>query len=150
MAQDTTVIRRCATTVATAAGLDLVEVEVKGAGPQTIVRVVVDRKGGVDVGTCQQLSRDLSGQLDASDPISGRYSLEVTSPGTDRPLRTQRDFDRVEGRLVQLRRQEADRVAELRGTVREARDDAVVLVVDGATVAVPYVEVGSARQALPW
>ncbi len=150
MAQDTAVIRRCATTAAAAAGLDLVDVQVKGAGPQTIVRVVVDRKGGVDVGTCQQLSRELSEQLEAFDPISGRYSLEVTSPGTDRPLRTQRDFDRVEGRLVQLRRQEADRVAELRGTVREARDDAVVLVVDGATVAVPYVEVDSARQALPW
>jgi ribosome maturation factor RimP len=150
MAQDTAVIRRCATTVAAAAGLDLVDVVVKDTGRQTIVRVVVDRKGGVDVGTCQQLSRDLSGQLDVCDPISGRYSLEVTSPGTDRPLRTQRDFDRVEGRLVRLRRQAGDGVAELRGTVREARDDAVVLDVDGSPVAVPYVEVDSARQALPW
>ncbi len=150
MASDTAAIRRCASTVCGAAGLDLVDVQRKGAGPQTIVRVVVDRKGGVDLGTCQRLSKDLSRQLDAQDPVSGRYSLEVTSPGTDRPLRTQRDFYRIEGRLVQLRRQAGDDIAELRGTVREARDDAVVLDVDGSTVAVPYVEVDSARQALPW
>ena len=150
MAQDTAAIRRSATCIAEAAGLDLLAVEVKGAGSQTLVRVVVDRKGGVDLGTCQQVSRDLSGRLDDVDPVSGRYRLEVTSPGTDRPLRDQRDFDRVEGRLVQVRRVGDDGGA-VRGTVREARPAGVVLDVEGAPpVEVAYDQIASARQALPW
>jgi ribosome maturation factor RimP len=124
-------------------------VQVKGAGSRMLVRIVVDRKGGVDLTTCQRLSRDLSAALDAANPIEGRYVLEVTSPGVDRPLADQAAFDRVEGRPVLVRRRDQP---EVRGTVRAARADAVALDVDGCDEAVwvPYDEIVKATQELPW
>jgi len=148
MAQDVqTKIEAAAEDLATAAGLDLVGVEVKGQGSRQVVRVIVDRKGGVDLAACQQLSKALSAQLDATDPVPGGYTLEVTSPGVDHPLEGQRAFDRVEGKLVRIIRHEG---AELRGTVRTATDDAVVVDVDGEDVQVPYAQIAKATQALPW
>ena len=143
------IVRGHAQTLAEAAGLDLVDVEVKGTGPRTLVRVKVDRKGGIELAECQQLSRDLGRLLDDVDPIDNRYQLEVTSPGVTHPLRTQRDFDRVEGRRVAIRRAAAD-TPEVTGIVRGAGETHVVLAVDDAEVSVAYDEIETATQALPW
>jgi ribosome maturation factor RimP len=132
------------------AGLDLVDVAVKGASPRQLVRIRVDRKGGVDLAACQRLSQRLSEALDAADVVPGRYALEVTSPGVDYPLTDQRAFDRVEGRPVRVLRQAEDAVREVRGTVRAAEPDGVVLDVDGAPVRIPYAAITKATQTLPW
>jgi ribosome maturation factor RimP len=140
---------------------ELIDVQVKGAGSRMLVRVVVDRKGGIDLGSCQQLSGELSAALDAADLIDSRYVLEVTSPGVDYPLTDQAAFDRVQGRTVLVHRREqasgaggaaepADAVTQLRGMVTAADPDAVVLDVDGEPVRVPYREIVKATQALPW
>ena len=145
------IIRDLADAAAWRHDVDVLDVEVKGQGARQLVRVVVDRKGGVSVGACQQLSRDLSEALDERDPIGGRYTLEVTSPGTDWPLTDQRSFDRVEGRDVLIhRRADGDRVEQVRGTVVAADADAVTVDdgAGGATVA--YREIVKAAQALPW
>lgn len=138
--------------LADAAGVDLVDVALKGSGPARLLRVTVARKGGVGLQTCQDLSRAVSAALDAEDVIDGRYTLEVTTPGTDHPLRDRRDFDRVEGLgvLVHRRTSEDAPVEQVRGTVREAEDDAVVLDVDGGPVRIPYAEIAKATQTLPW
>lgn len=142
------IVRDLADAAAQRHDVDVLDVEVKGQGARQLVRVVVDRKGGVSVGACQQLSRDLSSALDERDPIGGRYTLEVTSPGTDWPLTDQRSFDRVEGRAVLIHRRSAgDHVEQVRGTVVSADADAVVLD-DGTSVA--YREIVKAAQALPW
>ena len=150
MATAVDVVREHAQALADTAGLDLVDVEVKGSGPRTLVRVRVDRKGGVELAECQQLSRDLSRFLDEADPIDDRYQLEVTSPGVDYPLRTQRDFDRIEGRVVAVRRRTADGEDDIRGTVTAAAEDAVTLDVDGTPTDVAYADIVTATQALPW
>lgn len=131
-------------------GVDLVEVEVKGGGGRRLVRVIVDRKGGVELADCQELSRELSEALDVEDPVEGRYALEVTSPGVDYPLRDPAAFDRVEGRPVLLHREADGAPAQVRGVVRAAEADAVVLDVDGEELRVPYAEIVKATQALPW
>ena len=146
-------VRELAAPLADARGLDLVEVAVKGSGSSRLVRVVVDRKGGVDLETCKDLSRDLSGLLDAQDPIEGRYALEVTSPGTDHPLRDRPAFDRVEGREVLVHQAPPGRESapvQVRGTVVAAEPDAVALDVAGDIVRVPYEEIVTAKQVLPW
>ena len=148
MADVADVVRSFAQPLADDAGLDLVAVEVKGTGPRTLVRVKVDRKGGVELAECQELSRNLSRALDGSDPIDNRYQLEVSSPGVNHPLRTQRDFDRVEGRTVVLRRRDGD--DELKGTVVQAAESEVVLDAGGTRTAVAYADIDSATQALPW
>ena len=150
MADTADIVRGHVAPLATAAGLDLVDVEVKGSGPRTLVRVKVDRKGGVGLAECQQLSRDLSKLLDDVDPIDSRYQLEVSSPGVNYPLRDQRDFDRVEGRLVVVTKHGGETSAELKGTVVKAADDEVVLDVSGEQVAVAYSDIEKATQALPW
>lgn len=125
----------------------LLEVEVKGGGPRTRVRVVVDRKGGIDVGTCQKISKALARTMDEVDPLEGRYTLEVTSPGTDRRLADQQDFDMIEGRPVRILTFSEE---EVRGTVLAAHADGVELDADGGSVTVAYGEIRKATQELPW
>ena len=153
VADAATVVRSYVEPLAADAGLDLIDVQVKGSGPRTMVKVIVDRKGGVGLAECQSVSRSLSKQLDESDPIDSRYQLEVTSPGVNHPLRSQRDFDRVEGRIVVVRRRvdgDSAGPAEIKGTVVEARETDVVLDSDGNSVSVAYDEIDTAKQALPW
>lgn len=137
--------------LADGAGLDLVAVDVRGTGPRQLVKVVVDRKGGVDLTACQRLSEALSAQLDEQDVIDQRYALEVTSPGVDWPLRSQRDFDRVEGRTVLVHQQPAgEALRQVRGTVLSAEEGMVLLDVDGEQERVSYGEIVKATQTLPW
>jgi ribosome maturation factor RimP len=132
-------------------GVDVLAVEHKGSGSRQIVRVVVDRKGGVAVGTCQQLSQRLSTQLDELDPIGGRYTLEVTSPGLDWPLTDRPAFDRVEGRQVLIhRRVDADHVDQVRGRVVRAGSDTVAIDGGDGVVEIAYADIVTAAQALPW
>ncbi|HEV8338368.1 MAG TPA: ribosome maturation factor RimP [bacterium] len=83
-------------------GLDLVDVEVLGEGPRTVVRVLADGIDGVTVNDLARVSEALSGQLDAHDLIAHAYTLEVSSPGLDRPLRSEADFARFAGRSVEI------------------------------------------------
>jgi ribosome maturation factor RimP len=151
MTEEEQVLRALAGPLAAERGLELVDVVIKGAGGRRLVRVVVDRKGGVELADCSEISKRLSEALDAEDPIDGRYSLEVTSPGVDWPLRDAAAFDRVEGRLVEVQRAGADGAPmHVRGTVRAAEAEEVLLDVDGEAVRVAYDEIVSAKQALPW
>lgn len=144
-------VRALAEPLAAEAGVDLVDVAVKGTGGQRRVRVVIDRKGGVDLATCQRVSQRLSSRLDEEDPVPGRYDLEVTSPGVDHPLEGQAAFDRVEGRDVLVHRQAPDgRVLQVRGRVAGAEPDTVVLETGDEHVRVPYGEIVKATQSLPW
>jgi ribosome maturation factor RimP len=136
--------------VTAAEGVDLVDLAVRGTGSRQLVKVIVDRKGGVDLATCQRLSQAVSARLDEEDPIPGRYALEVTSPGIDRPLEGRTAFDRVEGREVLVHRGDEERVIQVRGTVLTAEDDAVVLDVGGEQVRIAYTEIVKATQTLPW
>lgn len=146
------VIREMAHREALVEGVDVLAVELKGPGPLRLVRVVIDRKGGVPLDVCQRISQRISRQLDVADPIAGRYTLEVTSPGVDWPLDDRASFDRVEGREVVIhRRGEGGRVEQVRGRVVHAGHDAVELDNDKAgTVAVAYGDIVKAVQALPW
>jgi ribosome maturation factor RimP len=144
-------VRVSAQPLADAAGLDLVEVAIRGEGPRRLVRVVVDRKGGVDLDRCAELSQELGPRLEELSELDGQYALEVSSPGVDYPLRDQRAFDRVEGRTVLVHRLDTDgSVVQLRGAVRGAEAEAVVLEVDGERVRVPYDAIARATQSLPW
>jgi ribosome maturation factor RimP len=146
------VIRELAHREALAESVDVLAVEVKGEGPLRLVRVVIDRKGGVPLDVCQRISRRLSRELDDADPIAGRYTLEVTSPGVDWPLDDRKSFDRIEGREVVIHlRGEGGQVEQVRGRVVSAGQDAVELDNDKAgVVAVAYDDIVKAAQALPW
>jgi len=82
--------------------LELVSVEVTGRGRRSMVRIVIDKEGGVTIADCEKMSRSLEALLDVEDPIPGTYMLEVGSPGLDRPLHSQRDYERSVGKLARI------------------------------------------------
>ena len=79
-------------------GYELVGIEYHGQGGNTTLRVYIDAVEGVTLDDCAKVSRQLSGLLDVEDPIRERYTLEVSSPGLDRPLFTKDHFDSNKGR----------------------------------------------------
>jgi ribosome maturation factor RimP len=81
-----------------ALGYELVELEF----PPHLLRIFIDREGGVTVDDCEKVSRQVSGVLDVEDPIPGHYTLEVSSPGLDRPLRKAADYARFAGERAKL------------------------------------------------
>jgi ribosome maturation factor RimP len=107
-----------------ARGLDLEEIEVTPAGKRRVLRVVVDSDEGVQLDACAELSRAMSETLDASDAMGGApYVLEVTSPGTDRPLTEQRHFRRAVGRLIKAQlREGGELVARITAVDEEGLD----------------------------
>ncbi len=147
------VIHALAEPLAAARDVDLLDVAVKGQGSRTRVQVVVDRVGGIDLATCQELSRAISRALDDADPLPSRYVLEVTSPGTDRPLSTRRDFERAAGRDVAVQYVDAadpSRHLQVRGRIERAELEAVVITTADGEVAVAYETIAKATQVLPW
>lgn len=82
--------------------VELVELAISGDYRRKIVRIFVDRPDGITVDECATLSRDIADILDTRDPIDSRYLLEVSSPGLTRPLKTDRDFERVVGKTLRL------------------------------------------------
>lgn len=89
--------------VLTPQGLELVEVEYKREGRQMILRLFVDKPGGISLDDCAAVSRELSEILDVEDVIREHYTLEVSSPGLNRPLKKEADYERYAGRLVKVR-----------------------------------------------
>jgi len=86
-----------------ALGYELVGIEYISQGKHSIVRVFIDTEKGVNLDDCQVVSRQISGILDVEDPIKGEYSLEVSSPGTERPLFTIDHYNQFIGEAVSLR-----------------------------------------------
>jgi ribosome maturation factor RimP len=133
-------IRDALQPVVAAAGFDLEDVSVTAAGRRSVVRVVVDRDGGVDLDAIADVSRMVSDVLDDGDVMgSAPYVLEVTSPGVDRPLTEPRHWRRAAGRLVRVTVTDA---GPLTGRVSGADDDKVSLDVDGDLRAFAYADLG--------
>ena len=126
------------------AGLDLEDIEVAPAGRRRLVRVIVDKDGGVTLDDIADTTRLVSKRLDEADDLMGEssYTLEVTSPGTDRPLTAVRHWRRNIGRLVKVTPHEGDPVT---GRIVEAGESSARLEVDGTSHDVDYTEVRKAR-----
>jgi ribosome maturation factor RimP len=84
-------------------GLELVDIEFGRVGRDAVLRLFIDKEGGIMLDDCADFSRELSLILDVEDAIACNYTLEVSSPGLDRPLKKQADYDRFAGRLVKVR-----------------------------------------------
>jgi ribosome maturation factor RimP len=102
-------------------GIDLVDLYIHGSGQRTIVRVLVDEVGGIPISRVTKASRAISDILDQKDTFQTRYVLEVSSPGADRPLKTERDFFRHNGRKVELQYLiEDETVEKMQGVILQA------------------------------
>lgn len=131
--------------VVAAAGAELEDVSVKPAGKRSLVRVIVDSAGDddLDLDAVAAVSRAVDEALEALDEkqLPGAYTLEVSTPGVDRPLTQERHWRRAVGRLVDVRR---DGVADVVGRVRSIDGGAATLEVKGQDVVVPLADVRKA------
>jgi ribosome maturation factor RimP len=126
-----------------ALGLDLEAVDLSSAGKRRVLRVAVDKDGGVTMDDIAEATRAVSTTLDSRDLMGERtYTLEVSSPGVDRPLTLPRHWRRNQGRLVKVTPHEGEPVT---GRITTSDDDAAVLDVEGAEQRVPFDQVSKAR-----
>lgn len=137
---------------AEAAGYEIVRLRIMGGAARRTLQIMAERPDGeMNVDDCATLSRAVSEVLDAADPISGEYSLEVSSPGVDRPLTRLKDFNLYQGFEARI---ELDRLAEgrkrFKGMLAGIEDDNILIDLEGEaeTCVVPFAWIAEAKLSL--
>lgn len=131
-------------------GFELFDLRFFTAGSRAVLRITIDGPAGVTVGDCERASTELSVILDVEDFLAGRpYTLEVSSPGIDRPLRTARDFRRTIGRFAVLQMApNYEGKKTLRVKVIGCDEMAVQCDIDGAAAVLPLAAIVSGKEEL--
>jgi ribosome maturation factor RimP len=130
-------------------GLELVDIEWRPRRPRGVLRVFVDRPGGVRIADCERVSREVGDLLDVADLIGDPYDLEVSSPGLDRELRSEREYRWALGKRVRCWTVGG---REVRGRLAEVAEGRLVLERDGERIEVPRADVTRTRldAEVPW
>ena len=132
--------------VAHANGYELVAVEQAGGRHTPIIRVLLDRESGVDLDAISEANLWVCAAIDELDPIAGPYTLEVSSPGIDRPLRKLADFARFAGERVHIKvRPAVEGHSSVSGTLKGLDGDDVIVETDDGLVRVPFSSGNKAR-----
>lgn len=129
-----------------AVGFELWGVDFFQQGRHSVLRLYIDGPEGVGVDDCAVVSHQVSGVLDVEDPIAGEYTLEVSSPGWDRPLFTLPQFARFTGSEVSVRlASPLNGRRKFKGVVQRVTDAEVELLVEGAPVLIPFAAIDKAH-----
>lgn len=130
-------------------GLELVGIEFSPGHGGSLLRIYVDApERPVTIDDCERASREISAALDVNDPVAGRYTLEVSSPGLDRPLFTPQQFARFVGEAVKINvNLPLDGRRRFHGTIKEIDGDRIVIEQDGEPVAIVHANIAKARLA---
>lgn len=110
----------------------LVDLELKGAGRRYVLRIFVDKEGGISVNDCADLSEELSYILDVEDPVPGPYILEVSSPGLDRVLKKERELQWARGKKVRILTDSG----EEKGRLEEVQEETLTIDKNGKEIKV--------------
>jgi ribosome maturation factor RimP len=129
-------------------GYELVDLDLR-IGGDGLLRLYIDAEDGITLDDCERVSHQVSGLLDVEDPIPGHYTLEVSSPGVNRPLRTRAHYRRFAGERakVELARPREDGRRRFTGLLGPVEDDEFALELDGETVRLRFDDVATARLA---
>jgi len=132
--------------------LELVDIEFVRAGRDAVLRLFIDKDGGITLDNCADVSRELSAILDVEDVISAVYTLEVSSPGLDRPLKKIQDYERYTSRLIKIRTYEpfpddaGNKRKTFLGTLEGLVDGCVrITLKEGQTASIPLERVAKAN-----
>lgn len=127
-------------------GFELVACEIHPQGKRVILRVFIDSEQGIKIEDCEKVSRQISAMLDVEDPLLGKYDLEVSSPGADRPLVLNEHFQRFVGHRVKIKlRQPQNDRRNYTGVLQAVTKDSISVVVDGDTFVLPFLEIEKAN-----
>ncbi|NWF75730.1 MAG: ribosome maturation factor RimP [Nitrospirae bacterium] len=138
-------IKELATQVAEEYGVEIFDIELLGTG-KILLRVIIDKEGGITLDDCERFSKRLGALLDIEDPIPGSYTLEISSPGLDRPLKNIRDFQISLGKLARIiTTEKIENQNFFIGYISEINDDYVKLIVHGKEIKIPFEKISKAR-----
>lgn len=127
-------------------GYELVLLELAGQGPNSTLRLYIDAPGGIDLGDCERVSKEVASLLDVEDPIPQAYRLEVSSPGLDRPLAKPAHFERFAGHDVRISLSwPRDGRKNFSGVLRGIDGSAVLLETAGGVIELELSEIERAR-----
>lgn len=128
-------------------GYELVGIEYRPSSKNALLRIYIDKEGGIMLEDCQEVSYQVSGLLDVEEPIQGQYQLEVSSPGLDRPLFKESDFERFAGKKAKIQMHgfiEGQR--KFKGKIKGFHEGHVVLIDnDGVEFLLPFNDIDKAR-----
>jgi len=132
--------------VVTGMGYELVEIEYNPGSRHGLLRLYIDHEDGIVLDDCTEVSHQVSALLDVEDPIHGRYSLEVSSPGLDRPLRGIKDYERFTGEIVKIKTGMAiDGRRNFKGRLCGVEGDEINIECDGQQFYLPLASIEKAR-----
>jgi ribosome maturation factor RimP len=128
-------------------GMSLEDVELTKMAGKVLLRIFIDKEGGVTLDDCEQVSREVEAQLDVEDPIPCSYILEVSSPGIDRPLRNPADFRRFCGKMARVvTSKPIENQTFFIGEIVRAGDiDIELLLPKDKRITIPYKDISRAR-----
>ncbi|HOV78730.1 MAG TPA: ribosome maturation factor RimP [Bacillota bacterium] len=142
----TELVEKLASPVVEEAGMELVSVNFVKEGGRWYLRLFIDKPGGIGIEDCRYISEKVDKMLDERDPIPQSYTLEVSSPGIERPLKKLSEFGRFTGRLAAVSTfAPVGGKKKIRGKIMEVRGQDVVFYVDGEELVIPFKQISSAR-----
>jgi len=126
--------------------IEIVDIIYRREQPGMVLRILIDKPGGVTISDCEELNNYLSEALDKEEIIHDRYTLEVSSPGLDRPIKTDRDFEKVMGRELDITTYERiDERKSHEGKLIGMDKENVVIEADGISTVIPRDKIALAR-----
>jgi len=146
----TDIVTELVTPIVNEMGLELVDIEYKKEGSNWFLRVFIDNEvGNIDIEDCALVSEKLSQKLDESDPIPTAYFLEVSSPGAERPLRSEKDFKKAVGRHVHITTKEPIEGASVfEGELVSFEDGKLTVKEAKKTYVISHEQIDTARMAI--
>jgi ribosome maturation factor RimP len=138
-------VLRLAKHVADEQGVELFDIELLGKG-KLLLRVIIDKEGGVTLDDCERLSKNLGAILDVEDPFPGPYTLEISSPGLDRPLKGIRDFEKNKGKLARIiTKEKIENQNFFIGRIIKVESDLIKLLVNDREIDIPFEKISKAK-----
>jgi ribosome maturation factor RimP len=135
----------------TALGYELVGIEYMSQGKHSVLRIYIDHENGISVDDCADVSHQVSAVLDVEDPITGLYTLEVSSPGLDRPLFSEAHYQRYFGQLAEIRlRSPLEGRRRFKGRLQSVQDGQVMIEVDGVEYSIALDNIEKANLVHEW
>ena len=126
--------------------MELIDLEYRREGRGWVLRLYIDKEGGITLDDCTRVSQEIGTVLDVEDFIGTPYSLEVSSPGLNRPLKNEKDFIKYRDRLIKVKTFDPiDNRRNFKGKLRKISDGRIEMEIDGGVVTIPLANVAKAN-----
>ena len=130
-------------------GMELVDLEYRREGRGWVVRLYIDKEGGITLDDCSRVSQEIGTSLDIEDFVAAPYTLEVSSPGLNRPLKSEKDFLKYRDRLIKVKTVDPiDHRKHFKGMLRGISEERIEMEIDGGIIYIPLANVAKANVEL--